>query len=276
MTINCNGYLLDLSVPKIAGILNITPDSFYDGGNYVSEDAIKIKTKELIEEGADIIDIGAFSSRPGAKLISELQEKKRLQSALEIVRKYFPNIILSVDTYRSEIARFVIKEFDVSIINDISGGNFDDKMFETIAEFQVPYIVMHMQGNPGTMQKKPQYNDVVKDLLKFFSKKTESAKKYGINDLIIDPGFGFGKTPEHNYRLLNKLDLFNIFERPILVGLSRKSMIYKLNDETPDDALPGTLALSMIALQKGTNILRVHDVKETLQVISVFKKLISS
>ena len=276
MTINCNGNLLDLSVPKIAGILNITPDSFYDGGKYISEDAVRNKINEFIKDGADIIDIGAFSSRPGAELISESEEKIRLQSTLEIVRKYFPNIILSVDTYRSEIARFVIKEFEVSIINDISGGDYDNKMFETIAEFQVPYIVMHMQGNPGTMQTKPQYIDVVKDLLKYFSEKTESAKKLGINDLIIDPGFGFGKTLEHNYQLLNNLDLFKISERPILVGLSRKSMIYRLNNKTPEDALPGTLALNMIALQKGANILRVHDVKETLQVINVFNKLISS
>lgn len=276
MTINCRGKLLNLSEPKIAGILNITPDSFYDGGKYSSEKEILNRIKQLVNEGADIIDIGAFSSRPGAKLISENEEKKRLKSALENIRKHYPDIILSVDTYRSEIAKFVVNNFEADIINDISGGNFDDKMFETIADLNVPYIVMHIQGTPESMQKNPEYNDVVKDLLKYFSEKIEFAKKIGINDLIIDPGFGFGKTIEQNYRLLNKLELFQITERPIMVGLSRKSMIFKLSNETPEKALPGTLALNMIALQKGANILRVHDVKETKQIIRVYGKLISS
>lgn len=276
MTINCRGKLLNLSEPKIAGILNITPDSFYDGGKYSSEKEILNRIKQLVNEGADIIDIGAFSSRPGAKLISENEEKKRLKSALENIRKHYPDIILSVDTYRSEIAKFVVNNFEADIINDISGGNFDDKMFETIADLNVPYIVMHIQGTPESMQKNPEYNDVVKDLLKYFSEKIEFAKKIGINDLIIDPGFGFGKTIEQNYRLLNKLELFQITELPIMVGLSRKSMIFKLSNETPEKALPGTLALNMIALQKGANILRVHDVKETKQIITVYGKYISS
>lgn len=276
MTINCRGKLLNFSEPKIAGILNITPDSFYDGGKYSSEKEILNRIKQLVNEGADIIDIGAFSSRPGAKLISENEEKKRLKSALENIRKHYPDIILSVDTYRSEIAKFVVNNFEADIINDISGGNFDDKMFETIADLNVPYIVMHIQGTPESMQKNPEYNDVVKDLLKYFSEKIEFAKKIGINDLIIDPGFGFGKTIEQNYRLLNKLELFQITERPIMVGLSRKSMIFKLSNETPEKALPGTLALNMIALQKGANILRVHDVKETKQIITVYGKYISS
>lgn len=276
MTINCRRKLLNLSEPKIAGILNITPDSFYDGGKYIFEKEIIKRIKQLVSEGADIIDIGAFSSRPGAKLISENDEKKRLKSALENIRKHYPDIILSVDTYRSEIARFVVNNFEADIINDISGGSFDDKMFETIAHLNVPYIVMHMQGTPESMQKNPEYNDVVKDLLKYFSKKIESAKELGINDLIIDPGFGFGKTIEQNYRLLNKLELFKMTERTIMVGLSRKSMIFKLTDGTPEEALPGTLALNMIALQKGANILRVHDVKETKQIIKVYKELISA
>lgn len=276
MTINCKGKLLNLSEPKIAGILNITPDSFYDGGKYFSEKEILKRIKQLVDEGADIIDVGAFSSRPGAKLISENEEKKRLKSALENLRKHYPDIILSVDTYRSEIAKFVVNNFEADIINDISGGNFDDRMFGTIADLNVPYIVMHMQGTPELMQKNPEYKDVLKDLLKYFSQKIEFAKKLGINDLIIDPGFGFGKTIEQNYRLLNKLELFQITERPIMVGLSRKSMIFKLNNETPEKTLPGTLALNMIALQKGANILRVHDVKETKQIIRVYGKLISS
>ncbi len=273
MTINCNGYLLDLSEPKIAGILNVTPDSFFDGGKYLSENNIKKRIKQLAEDGADIIDVGAFSSRPGAKLISEKEEKKRLSFALNIIRKLYPEIIISVDTYRSEVAKFAVKEFNASLINDISGGNFDDKMFETAADLQVPYICMHMRGTPENMQKNPRYDDVVKDLLKFFSEKTEYAKKIGINDFIIDPGFGFGKTTEHNYLILRNLELFKIAEKPILVGMSRKSMIYKVSGGSPDDALPGTLALNMIALRKGANILRVHDVKEHRQIIDVYKKL---
>ncbi|MCF6184070.1 MAG: dihydropteroate synthase [Bacteroidales bacterium] len=273
MTINCRGKLIELSEPKIAGILNITPDSFYDGGKYFSENSVKNRIKQLVKEGADIIDIGAFSSRPGAELISEKEEQKRLRFALDIIRKLYPDIILSVDTYRSEIAKFAVNNFNVDIINDISAGNFDAEMFDTIAKLNVPYIIMHMQGTPGNMQKKPQYKDVVKDLLKYFSEKIERAKKTGINDLIIDPGFGFGKTIEHNYQILSKMELFQLAERPILVGLSRKSMIYTLNNETPDDALPGTLALNMIALRKGANILRVHDIKETRQVIEVYKKM---
>ncbi len=276
MTINCRGKLLDLSEPKIAGILNVTPDSFYDGGRYTSEDKIIKRAEQLIEEGSDIIDIGAFSSRPDAKLISSEEEKKRLVPALTVIRKRFPGLIISVDTYRSEIADFVVNNFEADIINDISGGNFDDKMFETIAKLQVPYIIMHIKGTPETMQKNPVYDDVVKDLLKYFSEKIESAKKIGINDIITDPGFGFGKTINHNYQLLNQLEIFKITGRPVMVGLSRKSMIYKLQDLKPGDVLPGTLALNMIALQKGANILRVHDVKETKQVIEVYKKLIES
>ena len=276
MTINCRGNLLDLSVPKIAGILNVTPDSFYDGGNFLSEDTVIKRIEVLIREEADFIDIGAFSSRPGAELISEETEKKRLQFALEIIRKQYPDVILSVDTYRSEIAKFVVENFNVSIINDISGGNFDDNMFETIAKLQVPYICMHMQGTPEKMQNNPKYIDVVKELLKYFSEKIEHAKKVGINDFIADPGFGFGKTTEHNYQILKKLELFQMLERPVLVGLSRKSMIYKLNNETPQEALAGTVALNMVALQKGANIIRVHDVKEAKQLINVYLKLISS
>ncbi len=276
MTLNCNGKLINLSEPKVAGILNVTPDSFYDGGKYISENTLLKRIKQLAEEKADIIDVGAFSSRPGADFISEKEERKRLHFALELIRKELPGSVLSVDTYRSEIAKFVVKNFNVDIINDISGGNFDGNMFETIAKLQVPYVCMHMQGTPEKMQNNPQYKDVVKDLLKYFSEKIEQAKKIGINDFIIDPGFGFGKTIEHNYQILKKLELFQMLERPLLVGLSRKSMIYKLNNETPQEALAGTIALNMTALQKGANILRVHDVKEAKQLITVYLKLISS
>jgi len=273
MTLNCRGKLLDLSEPKIAGILNVTPDSFYDGGKYNTETSILNRTKQLISEGVDIIDIGAFSSRPGAELISEKEEINRLEFTLKIIRKKFPDIILSVDTYRSEVAKFVVKEYNIEIINDISGGNFDSEMFNTIAKLNVPYVIMHMQGTPQNMQKNPIYDDVVKDLLLYFSQKIELAKKIGINDIIIDPGLGFGKTIEQNYKLLKESEIFQITERPIMVGLSRKSMIYNLNGKTPENALPGTLALNMIALRKGANILRVHDVKETKQIIDIFKKL---
>ncbi len=273
MTINCKGKLLDLSMPKVAGILNVTPDSFFDGGKYNSKEDIEKRITKLVEEKADMVDVGAFSSRPGAELISEEEEQKRLAFALEIIRNKYPDIILSVDTYRAKIAEFVVKNFNVAIINDISGGNFDDKMFDTVAKLQVPYVIMHMQGKPQSMQEKPVYKDVVKELLLFFAEKIEQAKQKGINDLLIDPGFGFGKTIDHNYEILKKLDLLQIADCPLYIGLSRKSMIYKLNNETPQEALPGTLGLNMLALTKGAKILRVHDVKETVQLVRVFNRL---
>ena len=272
-TINCKGNLLELSKPKIAGILNVTPDSFYDGGKYANIDIVKNRVGEMIAEGADIIDVGAFSSRPNAKHISVKEELKRLIPVLEMMQKYFPKLIISVDTFRSEIAKIAINDFGVAIINDISAGNMDAKMLETVADLNVPYIMMHMQGTPQNMQNTPKYNDLIKELLLFFAKKVNIAKQIGINDIIIDPGFGFGKTIEHNYQLLNELNKFNILELPILVGISRKSMIYKVFNSEPKDVLPATLALSMVALQKGASILRVHDVKETVQVVDVFNKL---
>lgn len=273
MTINCNSKLLDLSSPVVAGILNITPDSFYDGGKYINEPHILKRVEEIINEGGTIIDIGAYSSRPGADHVSEEEELKRLIRALKIIRKKLPDVIISVDTFRSAIAGYVVKEFNVDIINDISGGNFDDEMFDTIARLQVPYVLMHMKGTPQNMQDNPYYDDFLKEILIFFAEKVQEAKQIGINDLIIDPGFGFGKTTDHNYELLKNLDRFKILDCPILIGISRKSMVFKLLNETPENVLPGTVALNMAALEKGANIIRVHDVKEAVQTVNIFNKL---
>ena len=273
MNINCNGKLIDLSSPMVAGILNITPDSFYDGGKYKDEPSIISRVKEIINEGAGIIDIGAYSSRPGAEHITEKEELERLIPVLEMIRNLYPDIVISVDTFRSKIAEFVIKEFNADMINDISGGNFDAEMPETIAESNVPYVLMHMKGTPQTMQNYPDYDDLLKEILSFFVEKVKISKDLGINDLIIDPGFGFGKTIDHNYELLNDLEKFQIFDCPIMVGISRKSMIYKLLDQDPEDVLPASTALHEAALERGANILRVHDVKEAVQTVSVFNKL---
>ncbi len=273
MTFNCNGKLLDLRSPVVAGILNITPDSFYDGGKYINEPHILKRVEEIINEGGTIIDIGAYSSRPGADHVSEEEELKRLIRALKIIRKKLPDVIISVDTFRSAIAGYVVKEFNVDIINDISGGNFDDEMFDTIARLQVPYVLMHMKGTPQNMQDNPYYDDFLKEILIFFAEKVQEAKQIGINDLIIDPGFGFGKTTDHNYELLKNLDRFKILDCPILIGISRKSMVFKLLNETPENVLPGTVALNMAALEKGANIIRVHDVKEAVQTVNIFNKL---
>lgn len=272
-TINTNGKLLELSKPVIAGILNVTPDSFYDGGKYTKIDAIKKRVKQIISEGAEIIDIGAYSSRPGARHISEKEELNRLVPVLEMMLKYFPDAVISVDTFRSEIAKTLAENYRVAIINDISAGNMDSEMFNTIAKLNIPYIIMHMQGTPQNMQKKPAYKDLIKEIIMFFAEKLQKAKQIGINDIIIDPGFGFGKTIEHNYKILNELDKFKILDCPVLVGISRKSMIYKILNKTPDEVLPATLALSMTALEKGASVLRVHDVKETKQVLEVFNRL---
>ena len=269
LTINCGGELLDLSQPKIMGILNIAPDSFYDGGKYASKEKILERVSTMINDGCDILDIGAYSSRPGAENITSDEELQRLLPVLEIVRTEFPDIIISVDTFRSEIAKKVVADFNVNIINDILSGNMDDKMFETIAELNVPYILMHMKGNPQNMQNNPQYNNVIQELLNYFSEKVEKLKLLGINDIIIDPGFGFGKTVDHNYQILKYLDDFKIFELPVLVGLSRKSMINKILDISSEDALNGTTALNTLALINGANILRVHDVKEAKESIKL-------
>ncbi len=272
--INCNGKLLNISEPKIMGILNITPDSFFDGGKYHDQDAIIDRIQNMLTEGADIIDIGAYSSRPGAVHITVQEEKQRLASALQVIRKKFPEIIISIDTFRSEIAQFVVEEYGVDIINDISAGEMDKKMFDTVELLNVPYIMMHMKGTPQDMQNKPDYEyDVVYEIIDYFSGKVEELKQRGVHDIIIDPGFGFGKTLDHNYELLNRMKELQIFELPLLIGLSRKSMIYNLLDSDPQKALNGTSILNMVSLQNGASIIRVHDVKEAKECVTLFNKL---
>jgi dihydropteroate synthase len=276
LNINCKGDLIDLSKPKIMGILNITQDSFYDGGKYSSNEKIIAQVRKMNQEGSDIIDIGAYSSRPGAKDISAKEEIQKLTAILEIIRKEFPDLILSVDTFRSQVAKEVVSSFNVDIINDISAGELDSKMFEIVAELNVPYIMMHMKGSPQNMQDNPQYENVVKSVMSYFEEKVNKLKSLGVNDVIIDPGFGFGKTLEHNYQMLNYLDDFKIFELPILVGVSRKSMIYKALDINAEEALNGTSVIHTIALLNGANILRVHDVREAKEAIELTSRLLSA
>lgn len=267
-SINCKGKLIDLSTPKVMGILNITPDSFYDGGTYTNENEIIAKVKNMLQDGATFIDIGAYSSRPGAKHISEEEELNRITPVVELLINNFPEIIISIDTFRSNVAKQCIEK-GASIINDISAGSMDAKMFSTIAELQVPYIIMHMQGTPQNMQSNPNYSNIIQEILLFFSKKITELRQLGVNDIISDVGFGFGKTIEHNYDLLNNLDLFKSLEIPTLVGLSRKSMLYKPLELTPNEALNATTSANTIALLKGASILRVHDVKEAVETIKI-------
>lgn len=274
-TINVGGNLLDLSTPRVMGILNITPDSFYDGGKYANLKDILIHTEKMLTEGADIIDIGAISTKPGSIEVSEGAESARLIPVLKEIKKRFPNAIISIDTFRHGIAERAI-ESGAHIINDISGGALDHKMFETIARLKVPYIIMHMQGTPQTMQLAPNYKNIVHEIISYFSEKSRQLKQLGLHDIIIDPGFGFGKTLKHNYEIINHLEDFNLLEMPVLVGISRKSMIYKALNISPDEALNGTTALHVTALQKGATILRVHDVKEAVDVIKISELLKSN
>ncbi len=271
-TINCRGKLVNLHSPLIMGIINITPDSFYGGSRTMNHDAVVEQVSKKIREGADIIDFGAYSSRPGAEHISEKEELDRLISVLGPVRKKFPEILISVDTFRAQVAQKMVSDFQVDIINDISAGNMDHNMLKTIADLQVPYILMHMKGTPQNMKKNAIYENLLKDIFYFFSEKIKTLTRLGVNDIIIDPGFGFGKTIEHNFQILQALNDFRIFELPILAGLSRKSMIYKTLDSDPEHALTGTIALNTLALENGANILRVHDVKEAKETIQLFLK----
>lgn len=272
-TLNCNGNLIDLSTPKAMGILNITPDSFFDGGKYKDEKAILEQVEKMLTEGATFIDVGAYSSRPGAAAVSEEEELQRMLPIVELTLKKFPNSILSIDTFRSKVAQRCL-ETGAALINDISAGKRDENMFATIAKFKVPYVMMHMKGTPGTMQSQTDYDNLLEDMLFYFSERIAAARKFGIHDIIVDPGFGFAKTLEQNYQLLQRLDFFHTFNVPVLAGLSRKSMIYKLLETTPQEALNGTTALHMIALSKGASILRVHDVKEAVECIKLFEQLI--
>lgn len=272
--INVNGYIMDLDRPKVMGILNVTPDSFYAGSRKQSEEDILQRARQIIDEGGDIIDIGAYSSRPDAQHISREEEASRLKKALTLLNVEMPEAVISVDTFRADIARMCVEEHGAAIINDISAGSIDNKMMHTVANLGVPYIMMHMKGTPQNMQKNPEYDNVVKEVMYYFSEKIQKMRDLGAKDIIIDPGFGFGKTIEHNYILMDKLEEFSIFNLPILVGISRKSMIYKLLGNTPEDALNGTTALNTISLIKGANILRVHDVKEACEAVKIFNATI--
>ena len=271
--INVNGKLMDLSEPQVMGILNVTPDSFYAGSRAETERDITQRIHQIVNEGASIIDIGAYSSRPNAQHISAEEEMSRLRTGLELIRKHHPEVPVSVDTFRADIARMCVEEYGVAIINDISAGNMDEQMFPTIARLGVPYIIMHMKGTPQNMQENPHYDHFLKEIFYYFSEKVQKLRDLGAKDIIIDPGFGFGKTIEHNYELMNHLEEFHLFELPILVGISRKSMIYKLLGITPEEALNGTTALNTIALTKGAHILRVHDVKEAVETIRIVEKM---
>ena len=271
--INANGRLMDISEPQVMGILNVTPDSFYAGSRSETEKDIIQRLHQIINEGASIIDIGGYSSRPNAEHISAEEEMNRLRNGLEIIRKHSPNAVVSVDTFRADVAKMCVEEYNVAIINDISAGQMDKEMFATIAQLGVPYIIMHMKGTPQDMQVSPQYDHFLKEIFYYFSEKVQKLRDLGVKDIIIDPGFGFGKTLEHNYELMNHLEEFSLFELPLLVGVSRKSMIYKLLGNTPEEALNGTTALHTIALLKGSNILRVHDVKEAVESIKIVQKM---
>lgn len=272
-SINIKGQLLDFSTPWVMGILNVTPDSFYEGSRKQSEEQIITRVQQIIDEGGTVIDIGAQSSNPKSEFLSPQVEIERLDFALKIINKHFPNTILSVDTFYADVARFAVEEHGVAIVNDVSGGNLDKEMFTTVAKLNVPYILMHMRGTPQTMQELTQYKDLVQDIFYYFSEKVAQLNHLGVNDIIIDPGFGFSKTVDQNYELMASLRGFSIFDLPLLVGISRKSMIYKLLDTSPTESLNGTTALNTFALLNGANILRVHDVKEAVEAVRITRKL---
>ena len=271
--INVNGSLLDLSGPCVMGILNITPDSFYVGSRMQTEAEIAARAQQILDEGAGIIDIGAYSSRPNAENVSPREEMERLRMGLKILRKTQPGAVISVDTFRADVARMCVEEYGVAIINDIAAGEMDADMFRTVVELNVPYIMMHMQGTPQNMQQHPHYDNLLKEVFLYFAQKVQQLRDLGMKDIILDPGFGFGKTVEHNYELLAHLEEFRVFELPLLVGVSRKSMIYRLLGNTPQDALNGTTVLDTICLLKGADILRVHDVREAVETVKIVEAM---
>ncbi len=274
-SLNCSGKLLSLDAPKVMGILNATPDSFFAGSRKQTERELMERVQQILSEGGSIIDVGAYSTRPGAAVVSAEEEWQRLEQALRIVHREAPETILSVDTFRADIARRCVETFGVSIVNDISGGDADAQMFETVADLRVPYVLMHCQGTPQTMQQAPTYKNVTAEVITDLSRKVRQLRQRGARDIIIDPGFGFGKTLEHNYTLLRQLEDFRIFDLPLLVGISRKSMITRPLDITADEALNGTTALNAFALMMGANILRVHDVKAATEVVKLYSLLSS-
>lgn len=270
-TINCKGQLIDLSSPKIMGIVNITPDSFYDGGKLKTDRQLLAQVEKMLIDGATFIDIGGQSTRPTSDFLSANEELNRVIPAIHSIIKEFPDANLSIDTFYAQVAKEAVLH-GVAMINDISAGNLDEQMFKTLAELQVPYIMMHMRGKPQTMQQHTNYEDLVKEIIFYFSERVAKARRFGLNDIIIDPGFGFAKTVEQNFELLSKLELLQFLELPVLVGMSRKSMIYKTLETTPENALNGTTSLNTIALTKGANILRVHDVKEAVECVTLVEK----
>lgn len=271
--INVNGSLLDLSQPRVMGILNVTPDSFYAGSRTQTEAEIVRRVKQIVSEGAAIIDIGAYSSRANADNVFAREEMERLRMGLKILFEIQPDAVVSVDTFRADVARMCVEEYGVAIINDIAAGEMDANMFHTVAALNVPYIMMHMQGTPQSMQQHPHYDNLLKEVFLYFARKVQQLRDLGVKDIILDPGFGFGKTMEHNYELLSHLEEFRIFELPLLVGVSRKSMIYRLLDITPQEALNGTTVLDTICLLKGADILRVHDVKEAVETVRIVQAM---
>lgn len=275
-TINLNGRLIDLSRPVVMGILNVTPDSFYDGGKYETEKKIIKRAEEILEQGATIIDIGAISTRPGTEEISTKDEIDRLLPAVRAVKKAFPEAFISIDTFRSWVALKVIEECGPCIVNDVSGGNFDVHMFDIIGKLGVPYILMHMLGTPIKMEKNPVYDDIIRDISMFFTDRVKKLTSAGVKDVILDPGFGFGKKLAHNYELLNRLDSFKVFQLPLMVGVSRKSMIHKLLGLKAEDALNGTTIVNTLALMGGTDILRVHDVREAVEAVRILNMIRST
>lgn len=274
-TLNLRGKLYSLCEPKIMGILNVTPDSFYAESRTSNEEHIAARVQQLMDDGADMIDIGGYSSRAGADDVSPEEEMNRLRRGLRVVRRLYPEVPISVDTFRADVARMCVEEEGADIINDISGGMMDRQMFRTVARLGVPYILMHMQGTPGTMQQAPHYDNLRREVMLYFAERIDRLCQMGAKDIIVDPGFGFGfgKTLEHNYELFHHLDDFNLFNLPLLVGISRKSMIYKLLGGTPQTSLNGTTVLNTIALMKGVHILRVHDVKEAVEAKRIVMKM---
>ena len=272
-SINLGEYLLDLSIPSVMGVINLTPDSFYDGGTLNNEVEMLERVEMMVAHGASIIDVGAVSTRPGAGIISLKVELDRLLPAVVAIRKYFPEVALSIDTYRSWVAVRVIDEVGPVIVNDISGGSLDSKMFESIAQLQVPYILTHIQGTPLNMQENPVYQDVVREVSNTLSDGVRKLTKHGVTDILIDPGFGFGKNIMHNYQMLNRLDSLKVFQLPVVIGLSRKSMISRVLECSPEDALNGTTVANTMALLGGADILRVHDVKEAVEAVRIFLQL---
>lgn len=272
MTINCNGKLMDFEVPKVMGILNCTPNSFYDGGKYKTETDFLKQTEKMLIDGASIIDLGAYSTQPNADFVTEEEELNRILPIASSIIKHFPEVILSIDSFRSEVAKQCI-ENGATIINDVSAGFLDEKMFEVVGKYKVPYIMMHMKGTPQNMQKFTDYDDVMKDMMFYFSERIATAKSFGIVDIILDPGFGFSKTLDQNYEVLNKLELLNEFNLPVLSALSRKSMIYKFLNTEPTEVLNGTTVLHTISLMKGAKLLRAHDVKEAVECVKLTQKI---